>query len=72
MKKYRTFVPTNKGFLAIFLLDMGIRAGRELGDMRQNGLLLFASLFPFIGVLIALSLASFLTPSPVIYSCLSC
>ncbi|MCB0642257.1 MAG: sodium-dependent bicarbonate transport family permease [Phaeodactylibacter sp.] len=55
-----------KGFLAIFLLDMGIRAGRELGDIRQNGLflLLFASLFPFVSGLIALSLASLLTQSP--------
>ncbi|MBR9920032.1 MAG: sodium-dependent bicarbonate transport family permease [Bacteroidetes bacterium] len=54
-----------KGFLAVFLLDMGIRAGRELGGMRKNGLflVLFACLFPFFSGLTALGLSSFLTNS---------
>ncbi len=55
-----------KGFLAVFLLDMGIRAGSQIGAMRQNGwfLLLFASLFPFINGLTALGISSLFTTSP--------
>lgn len=54
-----------KGFLAVFLLDMGIRAGSQLGDMRKNGifLLLFASVIPFVNGLIALGLSSLFTAS---------
>ncbi|MEO1517658.1 MAG: sodium-dependent bicarbonate transport family permease [Bacteroidota bacterium] len=54
-----------KGFLAVFLLDMGIRAGSQLGDMKRNGrfLLLFASIIPFFNGLLALGMASFLTHS---------
>ena len=54
-----------KGFLAVFLLDMGIRAGSQLGGMRRNGLflVLFASLFPFLSGMIALGIGSFLTQS---------
>jgi hypothetical protein len=54
-----------KGFLAVFLLDMGIQAGSQLSGMRKNGgfLLLFAGLFPFFNGLIALGLASMLTQS---------
>ncbi|MFK7933154.1 MAG: sodium-dependent bicarbonate transport family permease [Saprospiraceae bacterium] len=54
-----------KGFLAVFLLDMGIRAGSHLGDMRGNGLflLLFAATVPFINGLIALSLSTLVTQS---------
>ena len=54
-----------KGFLAVFLLDMGIRAGSQLGAMRRNGLtlLLFASLFPFFNGLIALAISSTFTHS---------
>lgn len=54
-----------KGFLAVFLLDMGIRAGSQLKSMKSSGLflLLFASLFPFLNGLLALSLASLFTQS---------
>lgn len=54
-----------KGFLAVFLLDMGIRAGRELGTIKQNGwfLLLFAGILPFFHGLVALMLASTFTNS---------
>ncbi|MEM9920103.1 MAG: sodium-dependent bicarbonate transport family permease [Bacteroidota bacterium] len=54
-----------KGFLAVFLLDMGIRAGRHLGSMRKNGafLLAFACILPFFNGLVALGLASMLTQS---------
>lgn len=54
-----------KGFLAVFLLDMGIRAGRQIGGMQQNGFFLFsfACILPFINGLIAMTLASFLTQS---------
>ncbi|MEM6317160.1 MAG: sodium-dependent bicarbonate transport family permease [Bacteroidota bacterium] len=54
-----------KGFLAVFLLDMGIRAGRQIGAMREHGryVILFASIIPFVNGLIALGLASLLTDS---------
>ena len=54
-----------KGFLAVFLLDMGIRAGNQLGGMRKNGLvlILFASLMPFVNGILALFLASLFTQS---------
>ena len=54
-----------KGFLAVFLLDMGIRAGRQLGGMQVNGLFLFsfACVLPFFNGLVAMSLASLLTQS---------
>ncbi len=54
-----------KGFLAVFLLDMGIRAGRQLGGMQGNGLFLFsfACVLPFVNGLLAMSLASLLTQS---------
>lgn len=52
-----------KGFLAVFLLDMGIQAGRQLNAMRENGffLIAFAGIFPFINGLLALLAASFFT-----------
>jgi uncharacterized protein len=39
-----------KGFLAVFLLDMGITAGAHLNSMFKNGIFvtLFASIIPFI------------------------
>jgi len=54
-----------KGFLAVFLLDMGIRAGSQLHSMLKNGssLFLFAAIMPFFNGLIALTAASFLTNS---------
>ncbi|MTI20910.1 sodium-dependent bicarbonate transport family permease [Fulvivirga sp. RKSG066] len=55
-----------KGFLAVFLLDMGITAGRHIHSMFKNGMyvLLFSCLIPFINGLLALYLASFVTDSP--------
>ncbi|AWA30322.1 sodium-dependent bicarbonate transport family permease [Flavobacterium magnum] len=47
-----------KGFLAIFLLDMGIVSGRKLGDFIRNGwfALVFAILIPLInGCIVALA-----------------
>ncbi len=54
-----------KGFLAVFLLDMGITAGKHLKSMASNGLfiLLFSSIIPFINGLIALFIASTFTDS---------
>jgi hypothetical protein len=54
-----------KGFLAVFLLDMGLQAGSQLSGMRKNGafLVLFAGLFPFFNGLMALGLASLFTAS---------
>lgn len=55
-----------KGFLAVFLLDMGIQAGSQIGAMRKSGasLVAFASIFPFFSGLMALSLSTMLTDSP--------
>ena len=52
-----------KGFLAVFLLDMGIQAGSQISGMRKQGLFLvgFASVFPFICGLMALGLATLIT-----------
>ena len=54
------------GFLIVFLLDMGIRAGSQLGAMRQNGifLLLFSSLFPFVIGTLTFFAASWITNNP--------
>lgn len=54
-----------KGFLAVFLLDMGIRAGSQLGSMKRNGPFLvgFAMIIPFINGIFALLLATFFTTS---------
>lgn len=52
-----------KGFLAVFLLDMGLTSGRHLGAMVKSGVLpvLFASVMPFIHGLLALYLSQFIT-----------
>lgn len=53
-----------KGFLAIFLLDMGIISGRKLNDFFKNGWFtaMFAVIIPLLnGCLIAL-LSGFITP----------
>lgn len=54
-----------KGFLMIFLLDMGITAGRELRGMLKNGvfLLIFSVIIPFINGMIALLLISIFVES---------
>ena len=52
-----------KGFLAVFLLDMGIRAGSQVGSMFKHGwfLVLFASLFPFFNGIAALGIGTLIT-----------
>ena len=54
-----------KGFLAVFLLDMGITAGAQLKSMLKNGvyLVLFSVIIPFINGTISLFLASTFTQS---------
>jgi hypothetical protein len=54
-----------KGFLAVFLLDMGITSGKQLGIILRKGIypFLFSTLMPFFNGLIALYLASFITTS---------
>lgn len=49
-----------KGFLAVFLLDMGITAGSQLKSMLNNGLyiLFFSIVIPFVNGVIALLIAS--------------
>lgn len=52
-----------KGFLAIFLLDMGIVSGRKLSSFTNNGLfpLLFAIIIPLINGCIVAYLSSYIT-----------
>lgn len=52
-----------KGFLAIFLLDMGITSGRKLGAFISNGWfpVLFAIVIPFINGCAVAALSSFVT-----------
>lgn len=49
-----------KGFLAVFLLDMGITAGAQLKSMLNNGLyiLFFSVVIPFVNGIVALLIAS--------------
>ena len=52
-----------KGFLAVFLLDMGITSGRKLSDLLKNGrfAFVFAILIPLInGILVAIISGSFI------------
>ena len=55
-----------KGFLAVFLLDMGITSGRQLSVMFKRGVFpfVFASVIPFINGLITLFIAIQITDSP--------
>jgi hypothetical protein len=52
-----------KGFLAIFLLDMGISSGRKLNSFLSNGIfpLLFAMIIPLVNGSIFSLLSSFVT-----------
>lgn len=52
-----------KGFLAVFLLDMGITSGRQLSCILKKGFypFLFSSLMPFINGLIALFISMQIT-----------
>ncbi len=55
-----------KGFLAVFLLDMGITCGKQLSSVLKKGVFpfMFAAVMPFFNGLIALILASFITNEP--------
>ncbi|MFZ9027738.1 MAG: sodium-dependent bicarbonate transport family permease [Crocinitomicaceae bacterium] len=54
-----------KGFLAVFLLDMGITSGKQLSVIVKKGVypFLFSSLMPFFGGFIALMISMQLTES---------
>ena len=54
-----------KGFLAIFLLDMGIVCGRKLKDFLKNGAFttMFAIIIPLINGVVFAYLSSFVTDS---------
>ncbi|NQZ77173.1 MAG: sodium-dependent bicarbonate transport family permease [Ekhidna sp.] len=55
-----------KGFLAVFLLDMGITSGQQLSVMTKRGVypFLFSTLMPFFNGLVALFLSMQITESP--------
>jgi len=55
-----------KGFLAVFLLDMGITSGKQLSSIIRKGIypFLFASVIPFVNGFISLILAAQVTDSP--------
>lgn len=55
-----------KGFLAVFLLDMGITSGRQLSIIMGKGLypFLFSSMMPFFNGLIALLISMQVTSVP--------
>lgn len=52
-----------KGFLAVFLLDMGITSGKQLGALIKKGIypFLFSSIMPFLNGLIALFISTSIT-----------
>ncbi len=54
-----------KGFLSVFLLDMGISAGRQIQSILKNGLFVlgFSVIVPFLNGTLALLLASRFTDS---------
>lgn len=53
-----------KGFLAIFLLDMGIVSGRKLGDFIKSGwfAVIFAILIPLVNGCLVAIISQFITP----------
>lgn len=55
-----------KGFLAVFLLDMGISSGKHLSVMLKRGVypFLFAVIMPFVNGLIALFISFEITDAP--------
>lgn len=55
-----------KGFLAVFLLDMGLTSGKHLKGVMQNGwsALIYSSIMPFIHGMIALLISMQITNSP--------
>lgn len=54
-----------KGFLAVFLLDMGISSGKHLSDIFKKGVFpfLFSAIMPFVNGLIALFISFQITDS---------
>lgn len=48
-----------KGFLTLYMLDMGLLAGRRLSELKDKGvfLVLFALIYPLIGALIGITAA---------------
>lgn len=55
-----------KGFLAVFLLDMGITSGKQLSSIINKGMypFIFSSLMPFVNGLIALLISMQITGEP--------
>lgn len=55
-----------KGFLAVFLLDMGLTCGRQLSMLNGKGIFpfAFAAIIPFFNGFLALALASLITSEP--------
>ena len=55
-----------KGFLAVFLLDMGITSGKQLSGIINKGIypFIFSSIMPFINGLIALLISMQITSEP--------
>jgi hypothetical protein len=55
-----------KGFLAVFLLDMGITSGKQLSSIIKTGVFpfIFSGLMPFVNGLLALLLSLQITDSP--------
>ncbi len=53
-----------KGFLAIFLLDMGIASGKKLGALKSYGIfpLLFSTFVPLLNGCLAVYFSSLITP----------
>lgn len=54
-----------KGFLAVFLLDMGITSGKQLSGLVKEGIypFLFSSVMPFVNGLVSLFLGMLITDS---------
>ncbi|MGY6650176.1 sodium-dependent bicarbonate transport family permease [Wenyingzhuangia sp. IMCC45574] len=55
-----------KGFLAVFLLDMGIKSGKHIKSLIQNGIqpFVFSLLMPFVHGLITLFISFYITDNP--------
>ncbi|MFY0689282.1 MAG: sodium-dependent bicarbonate transport family permease [Cyclobacteriaceae bacterium] len=55
-----------KGFLAVFLLDMGITSGKQLSSILKKGVypFLFSSIMPFVNGIIALLISFRITDQP--------
>ncbi len=55
-----------KGFLAVFLLDMGITCGKQIQILAKKGIFpfVFAMVIPFVNGFLAIFLASFITKDP--------